>query len=389
MKVAIVSFGHVDSIITLAKYLSRDIEVDLYILLPQNNKRTSILNFKNITVNNGLLSKDLIAEIFGKEIVNYIEGKFNIYLFIYFSYRTYSLRNIKFSYNFSRIIKERQYDLVHFNGNEPQQLTISLLTPKYPKIHTIHDYRGHSGERNYWGELFNKSLINGRNHKIIHSYYNADQASGKNHLQQKRIDIIPYGPLEVFRVWKNNFLREENNSILFFGRISPYKGIEYLIKAVPIIKEKIADLKVIFAGEGHYYFSIENLKKDNTYQLINRYIPNEELVGLIQKSALIICPYTDATQSGVVMTAYAFNKPVVATNVGGISEVVEDSVTGSLVPPRNPQKLAEAIIDLLKDKEKMRTMSENIKNKFISGEYSWDSIANKTIDVYKKALKNK
>jgi glycosyltransferase involved in cell wall biosynthesis len=280
----------------------------------------------------------------------------------------------------------KKYDIIHFNGNDLQQLIISIFTSQYPKVHAIHDYIGHSGERNYWAELFNKGLFNSNKYKIIHSRGGNYQLQDQTYLQRKRISIIPYGPLEIYKAWANSLLHEENNNILFFGRISLYKGIEYLIRAVPIIKEKFPDVKVILAGENSYYFNIENLKKDNTYQIINRYIPNRELVELIQKSTLIACPYTDATQSGVIMTVYAFNKPIVATNVGGIPEVVEDNITGRLVPARNSQELAEAIIDLLTNPEKRRHMAGNIKAKFSSPEFNWDNIAQRTIEVYKKAV---
>lgn len=386
MKVAIVSFGLIESIITLAKYLSRYIEIDLYILLAQSSKKDSIINFSDIKVKNGLLNKDLTSKILGKEIENYIENKFNVYFFTYVSYRSYYFKNIMLSFNFSKIIKERKYDLIHFNGNDLQQLVISFLTPGCPKVHTIHDYLGHSGERNYWAKMFNKSLVNSNKCKIIHSYGSLQKAAPQNYLQKKHINVIPFGPFEVYLTWRNNLLAEENNTILLFGRISPYKGIEYLVRAAPIIKEKIPDLKVTLAGEGRYYFNIESLKNNNTYQVMNRYIPNKELVELIQEASLIVCPYTDATQSGVIMTAYAFNKPVVATNVGGIPEVVLNGITGLLVPPKNADALADAIIDLLKNHQKRKVMAENIHKKFNEGKFSWNVIAQQTIEIYKKAI---
>ena len=87
------------------------------------------------------------------------------------------------------------------------------------------------------------------------------------------------------------------------------------------------------------------------------------------------------------MTAYAFNKPVVASAVGGIPEVVEHNVTGKLVPPREPQALADATIDLLLHDNKIKDMKKNIQKKCFKGELSWDYIAKQTIDVYRKASK--
>ena len=192
--------------------------------------------------------------------------------------------------------------------------------------------------------------------------------------------------IEGFLINQKKRILEKDNTLLFWGRISPYKGIEYLVSAVPIVKKHIPDLKVIIAGNGKFYFDVERIRNDDTYEIINRYVPNEELVELIQKSSLVICPYTDATQSGVIMTAYAFNKPVVASAVGGIPEVVEDGVTGRLVPPKNPQALATAIIDLLSNQQKREQMKKNIKKKCSEGRLSWDYIAKQTIEVYGKAI---
>jgi len=161
-----------------------------------------------------------------------------------------------------------------------------------------------------------------------------------------------------------------------------------LIEAVPFIKKHIAGLKVTLAGEGQYDFDIGALAADDTYRVINRFVSSEELARLVQESSIVVCPYTGATQSAVIMTAYAFNKPVVTTNVGGIPEVVEDQVTGILVPPRDPEKLSEVIIDLLKNTEKRKKMSRDIEAKYNKGVFSWDNIADMTIRVYQKAIHN-
>jgi glycosyltransferase involved in cell wall biosynthesis len=86
------------------------------------------------------------------------------------------------------------------------------------------------------------------------------------------------------------------------------------------------------------------------------------------------------------MTAYAFNKPVVASSVGGIPEVVTDNVTGTLVPARNPRALAEAIIDLLLNRGKRARMKKNIEKECLEGKLSWDNVAKETIEVYQKAI---
>ena len=112
----------------------------------------------------------------------------------------------------------------------------------------------------------------------------------------------------------------------------------------------------------------------------------EELARLLKDCAFTVCPYTDATQSGVIMTSYSLCKPVVASNVGGLSEMVEEGKTGLLVPPKDVDSLANSIITLLKDDEKREYMADNIRNDYFAGDKSWKIIANKYINFYEYIL---
>ena len=388
MRVAIVSFGHVDASIMLAKHLSRHVDVDLYLSFSRTCTGESILDFSDKKVYEGLLRDDAVSDILGNKIREYIRGKFNVKIFLYNSEKTYTLRNLKLSYAFAKIIENANYDAVHFNGHSLNQFFISLfLSSRIPKVYTIHDYIPHSGEKKLSRQVFIKYILHTKRQKIFQSEYCAALArkdiGAKN---RNSINMVPYSFFDIYKIWKSSSLSEKSNNVLFFGRISAYKGVEYLSKAIPIIKRQIPGLKVILAGKGNYYFDISRLLEGGSCEVINRHIPNEELVELIQQAAIVICPYTDATQSGVVMTAYAFDKPVVATDTGGMREVIEDGITGLLVPPRDSQRLAEAVIDLLKNPEKREKMSKEIRGNLNRDKFKWSLIADKTIEVYRKAL---
>jgi len=117
----------------------------------------------------------------------------------------------------------------------------------------------------------------------------------------------------------------------------------------------------------------------------NYRIPYKEGAEIFQRCSVVALPYIDASQSGVISTAYGFKKPVVVTDVGAIPEIVDDRKTGFIVPPKNSGALADAIVKLLKDEKLRREMGENAYKK-LKTDMSWNKIAEKTIKVYKEAM---
>lgn len=162
--------------------------------------------------------------------------------------------------------------------------------------------------------------------------------------------------------------------ILFFGFIREYKGLDNLLKAFALLKNKI-DIKLIVAGEyysneEHYRNLIDELEiRDNIY-LFNNFIPTTDVKYFFSAADIVVLPYNNATQSGIVQIANNFNKPVIATDVGAMSESVLDNKTGFLVVKQNPDKLAETILRFyIENKEE-----EFVKNiKIESERFSWEN----------------
>jgi alpha-maltose-1-phosphate synthase len=199
-------------------------------------------------------------------------------------------------------------------------------------------------------------------------------------IRANKIHCIPHGDFSYYTKWIDQ-TREEKNTILYFGQIMEYKGLSYLIDAMPKVVTCIPDIKLIIVGEGDITEFADSIKDDNRFEIHNRYVRDEEVAGFFQRASLVVLPYTDASQSGVIPVAYAFKKPVIVTDVGSLPEQVDDNITGLVVPPRNPDELSKAIIKLLKDdslREKCGLAAYN-KMKF---ELSWDRIAANTIQVY-------
>ena len=121
------------------------------------------------------------------------------------------------------------------------------------------------------------------------------------------------------------------------------------------------------------------------FEIHNEYISKEQIVRLFEKTKLVVLPYTDASQSGVIPIAYAYKKPVIVTDVGSIPETVEDGKTGLIIKPKDVEALANAIVRLLKDDKLRKKMGENGYYK-MKADLSWDKIAERTIEVYNNVI---
>ena len=161
--------------------------------------------------------------------------------------------------------------------------------------------------------------------------------------------------------------------LLYFGYIRAYKGLRYLIEAMPRILERFS-VKLLVCGEfyeGHKetFDLIDRLDVADSVVVFDGFIPNEEVHRFFCASDLVVLPYVSATQSGIVQIAYHYDRPVVATRVGGLLEVIIDGKTGYLVEPRDSDTLAAAVVRFFQDGGKT-DFEKNIAEE--KKKYSWD-----------------
>jgi glycosyltransferase involved in cell wall biosynthesis len=184
-------------------------------------------------------------------------------------------------------------------------------------------------------------------------------------------DVFNMGNIDTNHVKKR--LGIDGNIALFFGFIRQYKGLKYLIQALPEVLSQVK-VTVLVVGEfwkdkEEYLHLIERLGIEDNVVIIDQYVPNEEVQDYFIAADLVVQPYVSATGSGIVQTAFAFNKPVVATEVGSLPEIIEDGITGYLVPPEDPKELARAVVEFFVER-KSKEFAKNIeKAKY---RFSWD-----------------
>lgn len=171
-------------------------------------------------------------------------------------------------------------------------------------------------------------------------------------------------------------LGEGDPLLLFFGIIRPYKGLDILLRAMPgIVRRTGARLIVageFYSGRDETLKLVDDLDLREHVAIVDSYIPTEDVALYVSASSVVVLPYRSATQSGIVQVAYQFDCPVIATDVGGLSEMIHHGETGLLVPPEDPKTLGEAVTRYLEGgmESAMRGAVQRIKASF-----SWDRMA--------------
>jgi glycosyltransferase involved in cell wall biosynthesis len=227
---------------------------------------------------------------------------------------------------------------------------------------------------------------------IVHCEYARNELVRSFRIPDERIHSIPHGPLhtEVSREapWPEA-VPVSAPYVLFSGQIRPYKGLVFLIDAWPTVVESTPEAKLVIvgrvAGKGSsdYAASLKQQieRKQHSIIWMPEFVSKHELVSLHANAQVLVYPYRDITQSGALMTGLSFGKPVAATKVGGIVEVVRDGEQGFLVEYGDVGALAGSLNRLLNDAE-MRSRMGRANSYRSQTDFSWDRIADLTISCY-------
>ncbi|MEO1186694.1 MAG: glycosyltransferase family 4 protein, partial [Cyanobacteria bacterium J06636_27] len=253
-------------------------------------------------------------------------------------YRIRDPRNLSAMGELMRIIRKIQPDVLHVQETNDPWYDLTLLLNKMPAlVTTIHDVFRHPGDKdNVIGSEYTRRIAFWRSQQlIVHANFLKGALVEEFGVPKQRVCVLPHGELGSLykRLAKDDKnIVKEPFTILFYGRIWPYKGLKYLIEAMPLIIERIPQVKLIIAGEGEnlaQYFPDGFDKKH--YEMLGHYIESEDVVGLFKRSSAVVLPYIEASQSGVAPLAYALGTPVIASEIGGLAEMIYSEQDGLLV----------------------------------------------------------
>ncbi len=396
MKVALVSAYSLDATMPLTKYLAEEnLDVHLYGIMPQYDQNVFVIDFLDNKQPNGFIKDDILIKTMGEPLCKYLAGvNTNFFVYPAGSGKKAFFADIYHAWKFSQHLIEGKFDVIHLihTANRFSLLLLHFLK-KQNLIQTLHEVTAHSGDTSSYTIQLLKKLIKRNIPVIFHSETSKDRflkyrsSITSSVIDKDLLTMIRFGLHETYLhiLPEKKYLTDQSDEnsvpiILHVGRIVPYKGIDILVDAVKII-QKNQPVHLIVAGGGKPYFSFEGIK---SYEFLNYSISNEEIINLVKKCTVVVCPYTSASQSGIPMTVFPFNKPMVASNIGGLKEVIEHNVTGIMVDKIDAQSFADAIEKLISDKDLRAEMAVNIEKNFKQGEFAWSNIAKKTAAFYKK-----
>jgi len=386
MKVLITVFGNPDIVLSLSKHLSEKTKLTVLLVVSGDKVRNGVLNIDTRDIPSGLITeRKEVKKYIPEELMMYSENSFRLWILktpsSIFVHNKEGLKNYRLIKESAKIINDEAFDVVHFDGASGFLLFMLKYFEINKKVWSLHDYKIHTGNESYSGDLMNKMYSKFNINHIQHSNYLKKEFIKYFDVNEQSVDTVYSGVYDVYDSFKPKKLRLPDKYILFFGRIQKYKGLDILIDAYDRVKYELNDHSLVIAGEGKIPEEIQGKEK---VIYINRYIAPSELVQLIKNSRFVIMPYKDATYSGVLMTAYNFNKPVVSSAIGGVPEVVINNKTGLLYRNGDVDELADHIYYLCNNEDKVNEMSDGVKEFRNTGKINWDSVVNKMIEVYEK-----
>ena len=217
------------------------------------------------------------------------------------------------------------------------------------------------------------------------------------HLPSEKITVIPNAvdiskyekQIDREAVKRRYGMEPYERVVLFVGRLVPQKGVEYLIRAIPLILQQHGNVKFVIAGDGWSKDYLEDLARSVGFIDKIRFlgfISDSELTELTMSADVLVVPSVYEPFGIVALEGMAAGVPVVAANVGGLSEIIEHDRTGVLVYPKNFESIAWGVNRVLSDPGYSNWLVQNAKRK-VQEAYSWEAVAQRTIEVYEEACK--
>ncbi len=277
----------------------------------------------------------------------------------------------------------RAADVVHFQWLSVQQLDGHLLPDFHPLVITAHDVlprEPRAGQREAQRRLYGRFDA-----VVVHSRHGAERLTGELGVDPQRVHVIPHGAFAHLAdagagVDGPAFPQTDKPVVLCFGLMRPYKGIDLLLEAW----RGIDDAELWIVGMPRMDIATLRAAAPPGVRFVTRFIGEGELPSYFARADLVVLPYREIDQSGVLFTALAFGKPLLLSDVGGFPEVAATGAARTFAAGDVPA-LHRGLRELLDDPSARGEMAERAHSA-AAGEYSWRTVAKRTLELYESLL---
>jgi glycosyltransferase involved in cell wall biosynthesis len=282
----------------------------------------------------------------------------------------------------------RRADIAHFQWLTVQPVDWALLPSGPPRVLTAHDVIPREPRP---GQIAaTRRLVQRMGAVVVHSEHGAGRLHDELGLPRERIRVIPHGAFDHYariadpKPLPDELARVEGPVLLCFGLMRPYKGIDVLLEAFREVEG--AELWIV----GMPRMPLEPLEElarraPGTVRFVPRFVTDAEIPAYFERADVVVLPYREIDQSGVLYTALAFGKPLVLSSVGGFTELGERHAAARLVPPGDSAALAQALNHLVADADERNRLGQAAA-RAAATHYSWDDIARRHMDLYRELL---
>ena len=367
----------------LVKELSRRAEVHLVIELSPGAWQTAGFDLRDRPLPPGLQpGDDILKDAFPPGVRAYWQSAASFHVVVHPSRKSIHPQSWKISRDVIRFAQRIGVDVLHIDDVDVSpRLALAVPGSKTPPIViSVHDPEPHSGERNWRKQLARRLTYPKAQRFMLYNGSMRDVFAARYHIARELIHVTKLGTYEIVREWATPSPERRGPVVLFFGRLSLYKGLDVFYDAAVRIAQRAPGVRFVVAGRpvtGYTPPPPPDLKGAGEIDVRDRYLTNGEVAQLFEETTVVVCPYRDATQSGVVLTAFGFGVPVVATNTGGLPEYVIPDRTGLLVPVGDADAVTSAVCRILQDEAYRTRLCSNIvaaRNDFLSWSHTADQV---------------
>ncbi|WJH37622.1 glycosyltransferase family 4 protein (plasmid) [Aliirhizobium terrae] len=305
-----------------------------------------------------------------------------------------SLANPWFLHNLTRFIRQERPQIIHLLSNST--LWLNLAVPFWrpiPLVTTVHDVETHPGDADTrtlpsWAP---ELMVRQSEHLVVHGEGLKRRVLDKYSKSPDRVHVLSHPAIHRYAdlARRHKMVRRPEDGslrVLLFGRVFAYKGLEQLVRAEAMLRGALPNLKVIVAGRGDDPWIFKPLMGDaGHYDIRNRFIEDAEVAQLFLDADIVVLPYTEASQSGVLNLAAAFGKPVIVTDVGELRATVQPNGLGLVVPPGDAEQLAQAIRLLAENRDLGRDFG-NRALEWATGPNSPETVGAQAAAVYREVV---